>query len=278
MRPVAAEVLSIQRMICTGCGAEANASCNCGVSYIPKAVRAREAAAANPEKSNRALADELGVDEKTVRKARADQSAPETVTGRDGKQYPAKPKQESIEIKASDDDEDHFDDWIAAADRADKAEQRCNQLIVALNAQEAARGRDWPLDTMTKKQVKKREDALSAIASWQKSLEKLYAEVTGQPAWRVEITNKEGKRFANGLRFALRGEAEGYAKKQEEDGGAADVIACDGEKPNVEVYGETINFRHGDCVLFNWHPTDPEPAALPPPADDLQIPEYLKRS
>ena len=52
MRPVAAEVLSIQRMICTGCGAEANASCNCGVSYIPKAVRAREAVAANPEKSN----------------------------------------------------------------------------------------------------------------------------------------------------------------------------------------------------------------------------------
>jgi hypothetical protein len=25
--------MSNQRMVCTGCGAEANASCNCGVSY-----------------------------------------------------------------------------------------------------------------------------------------------------------------------------------------------------------------------------------------------------
>jgi hypothetical protein len=31
--------MSIQRMICTGCGAEANASCNCGQPYVPKAVR-----------------------------------------------------------------------------------------------------------------------------------------------------------------------------------------------------------------------------------------------
>jgi hypothetical protein len=28
---------SIQRIVCTGCGAEANASCNCGVAYQPNA-------------------------------------------------------------------------------------------------------------------------------------------------------------------------------------------------------------------------------------------------
>jgi hypothetical protein len=81
---------SIQRIVCTGCGAEANASCNCGVPYQPKSVRAREAIEANPEKSNRAIADESGLSEATIRRARASDDAPETVTGKDGKSYPAK--------------------------------------------------------------------------------------------------------------------------------------------------------------------------------------------
>jgi hypothetical protein len=77
--------LAVQRMVCTGCGAEANASCNCGKTYVPAAVRAKEAISSNPGKSNRALAAEIGVDEKTVRNARtADDSAVERV-GLDGK-------------------------------------------------------------------------------------------------------------------------------------------------------------------------------------------------
>jgi hypothetical protein len=90
MRAPTEQVISISRLICTGCGAETNATCNCGMEYRPKSERAREAVEANPEKSNRAIAEEIGVDEKTVRKARADQSAPESVTGKDGKSYPAK--------------------------------------------------------------------------------------------------------------------------------------------------------------------------------------------
>jgi hypothetical protein len=87
MRPLAAEVISIQRLICAGCGAETNATCNCGMEYRPKAARAREAIEATPEKSNRAIAEEIGVDEKTVRKARstADQPAVQERTGLDGK-------------------------------------------------------------------------------------------------------------------------------------------------------------------------------------------------
>lgn len=81
---------SVQRMACTSCGVEANASCNCGVAYAPKIVRATEAIKANPQKSNRAIAEEIGADEKTVRKARADQSAPVgDCVGRDGKSYPS---------------------------------------------------------------------------------------------------------------------------------------------------------------------------------------------
>jgi len=67
MRPLAAEVISIQRLICTGCGAETNATCNCGMEYRPKAARAREAIEANPEKSNRAIAGEIGSTNRTSR-------------------------------------------------------------------------------------------------------------------------------------------------------------------------------------------------------------------
>jgi hypothetical protein len=50
-------------------GAEANASCNCGKPYLPATVRAAEAIKANPQKSNRAIADEAGISESTVRRA-----------------------------------------------------------------------------------------------------------------------------------------------------------------------------------------------------------------
>lgn len=86
--------MSIQRMICTGCGAEANASCNCGKPYEPASVRAAAAVAANPEKSDRAIAADIGVSAMTVNRARqgVTDDTPETRTGQDGKQYPAKPK------------------------------------------------------------------------------------------------------------------------------------------------------------------------------------------
>lgn len=91
--------VSVVRLQCLGCGAEANASCDCGKPYVPARERAAEAIAAHPEKSNRAIAEEIGVGEPTVRRARneaASPDAPETVTGRDGKTYPAtKPKRPS---------------------------------------------------------------------------------------------------------------------------------------------------------------------------------------
>jgi hypothetical protein len=62
---------------------------------------------------------------------------------------------------------------------------------------------------MKPKQIKKRDDYLKNIAWWQRELEKLYGEVTGQPVWRVELIAKDG-RFGNGVRLATRGEAESY--------------------------------------------------------------------
>jgi hypothetical protein len=69
---------------CSDCGGDRE--CDCSAPAIPKTQRAIEAVKANPEKSNRAIAAEIGADEKTVRKAReatADQSA--VRAGLDGK-------------------------------------------------------------------------------------------------------------------------------------------------------------------------------------------------
>ena len=65
--------MSIQRMVCTGCGAEANASCNCGKPYVPKAVRVRDAIEADPTKPNKQIARETGADPKQVRRERTKQ-------------------------------------------------------------------------------------------------------------------------------------------------------------------------------------------------------------
>lgn len=91
--------MSVQRMVCTGCGSETNATCNCGKPYLPAKRRAAEAIAANPQKSNRAIAEEIGVSEFSVRDARksgAMDHAPER-EGRDGKIYHLPQRQERDE-------------------------------------------------------------------------------------------------------------------------------------------------------------------------------------
>jgi hypothetical protein len=91
--------MSDTKLICASCGAEANASCSCGVDYKPKSVRAAEAIKLDPGRSDRAIAADIGVGSNTVRRARksvAPRGAPETVTGRDGKNYKAKPRRPSL--------------------------------------------------------------------------------------------------------------------------------------------------------------------------------------
>jgi hypothetical protein len=79
---------------CSACGATADAACDCGAPYLPAGQRAAEAVAANPEKSDRAIAAEIGVDKNTVaaarRKSGGEDSPPEKRTGKDGKSYPVK--------------------------------------------------------------------------------------------------------------------------------------------------------------------------------------------
>jgi hypothetical protein len=88
-KPIPALKISVVQLQCTLCGAETNATCNCGAVYKPKVQRVAEAVAEHPEKSNRSIANEIGVDEKTVRLGRAstaDHSAvAEPRIGLDGK-------------------------------------------------------------------------------------------------------------------------------------------------------------------------------------------------
>lgn len=72
---------------CTKCGSMADATCDCGSPYIPARERAAEAIAANPARSNVAIAREIGVNEKTVRNARitSDHSEVDGRMGLDGK-------------------------------------------------------------------------------------------------------------------------------------------------------------------------------------------------
>jgi hypothetical protein len=65
--------------------------CDCGAPYVSAGQRAAEALKANPEKSNRSIADDIGVSEFTVRKARKKSTSSkdevEKRIGRDGKEY-----------------------------------------------------------------------------------------------------------------------------------------------------------------------------------------------
>ena len=77
---------------CSSCGISADAACDCGAPYIPAGQAAAKALAANPEKSDRAIAAELGVNRSTVtraREARGANAPPEVRIGMDGKSYPA---------------------------------------------------------------------------------------------------------------------------------------------------------------------------------------------
>lgn len=78
----------LRGMQCSSCGASATASCDCGASYVPAGERAAAAVAANPDMSDRAIADEIGVSHTTVQKARkttGNQGASSKRTGKDGK-------------------------------------------------------------------------------------------------------------------------------------------------------------------------------------------------
>lgn len=81
------------RLECSACGAPGEGSCGCNAPYVAAGTRA--AKKADSEKTDRALAAELGISHKTVERARKSvvtYVTPEKRVGKDGKKYPAKRK------------------------------------------------------------------------------------------------------------------------------------------------------------------------------------------
>lgn len=85
--------VSVVRLACSACGAEANATCSCGQPYVPKRQRAEEIAEANPNISIRELAEQAKVSHGTAQaaKSRVQSRTPDIAptVGRDGKTYSA---------------------------------------------------------------------------------------------------------------------------------------------------------------------------------------------
>ena len=118
---------------CTACGVEASASCSCGVAYEPASAVAARALKANPTRSNRAIAEMVGVHPSTVdviRKSTAGFPAVEKTIGRDGKERPAtmprRPKPEVILLEPLDYTlhmfTTHVLPWLEQLDEDDKIE------------------------------------------------------------------------------------------------------------------------------------------------------------
>lgn len=93
---------------CSGCGTTQEAACDCGVGYLPLGAIAAMALSRSPEKSNGMIAEELGISEITVRRAREKQprqnDGVERRLGRDGKirKQPTKPKLRVVEASQID--------------------------------------------------------------------------------------------------------------------------------------------------------------------------------
>lgn len=82
---VALQIPVRRHLVCSLCGADGEGSCNCGASYVPAGQRAADAISKNPGKSDRAIAEEIGVSDQTVGRARRRTATPVAVTKRTGK-------------------------------------------------------------------------------------------------------------------------------------------------------------------------------------------------
>jgi transposase-like protein len=89
------------QLVCSDCGAPGQGSCKCGAPYVSPGERAEAAVKANPEKSDRVIAEELGINHNTVNRARKKTTVShETVekrTGKDGKKRKSPVRKTSAE-------------------------------------------------------------------------------------------------------------------------------------------------------------------------------------
>jgi hypothetical protein len=95
------------KLVCSSCGAPGAGSCQCGAPYITPGQRAEAAVKANPGKSDRAIAEEIGTDHKVVSRARKRTGAQAPVgkrVGKDGKarKQPKRPGMDKVKQAVTD--------------------------------------------------------------------------------------------------------------------------------------------------------------------------------
>jgi hypothetical protein len=109
----AAEIYNIKdhqriktKLVCSSCGAPGEGSCQCGAPYVAPGERAEAAVKANPGKSDRAIAEEIGTSHTTIQRARKSTGTNVPVekrVGRDGKKRSQpKPRTRPVENRARD--------------------------------------------------------------------------------------------------------------------------------------------------------------------------------
>ena len=164
------QIISISRLICTGCGAETSATCDCGMEDRPKLVRAREAVAAEPERSDRAIAKKLGLHHSTVNEARKRLSDNPTVNERIGLDGKTRKLPRRIELHVSDPLKAECEDCDTPTD--------CWQRSLANNAGDAAALRAfWSREYPGWEQFRATSDLIAlakeAAAAWSEIVELL---------------------------------------------------------------------------------------------------------
>jgi hypothetical protein len=241
------------QIVCSACGATADAACACGAPYLPAGERAAKAVIENPGMSDRGIADQIGVSHPTVAKARKQSTGKdlpvEKRTGRDGKarKLPA-PKANAKERR----------DWriILTADL--DANEIANQLIERNQDQDDLRKVlaqlrkvvSWVADHVRHPDRTPMERAVARGLAGRVSvngplgktaaLAALREPESSSSLWAVEVIDKAGKRWRNKVNFYSKEEAEAYgdvhARQDVPDYVRAEIVQSDDSSSNCSMF------------------------------------------
>jgi Na+-translocating ferredoxin:NAD+ oxidoreductase RnfC subunit len=126
-------------MRCSECGATTHAACHCGAPYVRAGELAKEAVKRNPEMSDRAIAEKIGVGYMTIAKARKTTALKGAVNkrlGKDGKlRKMPQPKKKS-----------HDQKWREIAEKKLTPAERWEETLCALAIWSIKMEENWTAD------------------------------------------------------------------------------------------------------------------------------------
>jgi DNA-binding Lrp family transcriptional regulator len=181
------------KFICSACGADRG--CQCNAPAVPKAVRAAEALKANPGKSDRSIAEQIGASPTTVGKAREELSSSGQLedgprTGLDGRVRKLPAREGDAEVSAEQRKAQYagsFEDdtFQAAADVEEPRKVLANVLDSIKQSKAVAEAyrkilKASPFDREAKKEISDAIDKL--ISKWRSAQAVLTRPMAAEPA------------------------------------------------------------------------------------------------